>query len=1086
MEAEPKRVRRQPMVLEEKSKDWHGVWSEITLTPRGANIGDLALFENTAKARVRQLLLERFRKHGPLKLVGYLELAMTSPTSTSRLHGFSTGSKKRDTGRPLLREDDVAKAADELFETLNNRVEEYEARGSGWQIGNVNFFTLKMTPYRAALGRGWLDLPEWVRAKKAVINIKNSDDRCFAFAWTLATHLDVVTAHRDRPSNYLPYLSAFKMVGKYPVSARALPAIEAANERGVNVFGLDLETAKGPSDIILEYKATHGAPINMLRAFRGKESHYCYIANLDGLLREGNTDKNICSTCLQCFSDPAVLAEHARLGKCEETADEAMRELPPAEKALVRFTQIEKQLRVPFGIYLAMEVAEQGEHHATRVCVKAVSDYPAKFGANYKEFEGERCIPDFLEWLAKRESYALGLLKTNVPMNLTPAEEAHFQAATQCYLCEEPLAAPPNRHRDHDHLSGAFRGAACPGCNVNLHHKRFQLPVFCHGLREREAHLLMQHMDSGARELRCLPQSVEKMLSITWGRCRFVDTRAFLDAELPALVASLRASNPAALAIADVQATASPAKAAALQLLCVFEAFRAQAQRDVGLDPAHFVGVPGLAWTACLRKTKARIGCFSEGQEDMLAFVQRAIRGGVSAIRKRYARANNPTVAGYDPSKPTSWLQLLDCTSLYPAAMMDKLPIGEFKWVQFLNEDEEFYVSPSEWLDTQVADYDKGSATGYFLEVDVAYPAELHDAHNDLPLLPEHRIFAPSPTMASMASQLGLAPATLPKLVPNLCDKERIVVHVRELAQAMRLGLRVSKVHRVLQFRQEAFLKPWIEQCVAQRRAAANDFERDFWKLMMNSVFGKTCEQVQGRVDVKFVCGDNAERLEHLTSRPQFKDATVIAPNLLAVELGKCRVKYDKPIAVGAAILGISKEILADFWYGCIREKYPGAELCMTDTDSLLLHVETPDLYGNMAGDTRYDTSNFPREHPLFCADRAKLPGFFKDETGGRPIAEFVGLRSKMYSLEMADGGPAKKTAGGILLSAAEKLSHDQYRAALHSTTLHKVEFDLVQSAAHVLSTHHVERVGLCPYDTKCFVLEDGITTMAHGHYRTL
>ena len=182
-------------------------------------------------------------------------------------------------------------------------------------------------------------------------------------------------------------------------------------------------------------------------------------------------------------------------------------------------------------------------------------------------------------------------------------------------------------------------------------------------------------------------------------------------------------------------------------------------------------------------------------------------------------------------------------------------------------------------------------------------------------------------------------------------------------------------------------------------------------------------------IDVK---GTNASRLEHFTMRPQFKDAHIITSDLLAVELSKCKVLYNKPIAVGAAILGISKAKLADFWYDCIKTKYPKVELCMTDTDSLIFHVETPNIYKDMADDKKwYDTSNYPANHPLYSHENAKIPGYFKDETNGRPISEFVGLRSKMYSLEMADGGPAKKAAGGIQLKEAEKLKHDQFREAL-------------------------------------------------------
>ena len=1084
MEPPTKKARRQPLTLTEETKDWHGVWTEVTFRPKGTEIADVATFESIAKNRIRNLLHDRFRKSGPMKIIGFLELGMkASDRDGIFLHGFSSGSKKRDTGRPILLEGDIDSAVDTLFAKLNADVTEYEGRGSGWTIYTANHFTLKVTPYKAFRGRGWIDLPEWVRAKKAVINIKNTDARCFLYALTLATNFNTITAHRDRPKNYEAFFDKLKMVDvEYPVSADQIPGIEASNTLSINVFGLNLETAKGPSDIVPEYRAStaFGTPINLLRIYNEEDCHYCYITNMDGLLREGTTEKNFCSLCWQTFSDKAILAEHTAKGKCTESSDEALRELPSKDKAFVRFTQIEKQLRVPFAVYLAMDTAEtDGVIGATKVCVKVISDYANLYGCTYKEFEGPSCVPEFLAWLIKRESYALEVLKRNVPFNgtgkLTDAEETSFQAARQCYICEEQLQPPPNRHRDHDHLNGNYRGAACPGCNVNLHHKRFLLPIFCHGLKEREAHLLIKHMDADKRELRCLPQTVEKMLSLTWGRCRFVDTRAFMDADLPVLVQSLEAADPSALKLAE---GCTATKKTVHELACVFEAFRKHALKDIGLDPAHFVGVPGLAWTAFLRKTKAQIGCFSEGEDDMLDFVQSAIRGGVSIIRKRLAVANNPIVPGYDQSKTTSWLQYLDCNSLYPTAMLHKLPIGEFEWLEL----DDFKMEAVLLWDIEA--WTPDNDYGYFAQVDVEYPESLHEAHNDLPFLPEKRAFEPSPAMSAVAERLGLSRALASKLVPNLCKKTEMVVHVSELQQAMKHGLVVTKIHKALKFKQVAFMRPWIDFCVEKRRAAASDFERDFWKLMMNSVFGKTCEQVQNRVDVKFLKQDSSERLEHFTNRPQFNDGHIITPNLLQIELGKCRVKYDKPLAVGAAILGIGKVLLADFWYGCIKAKYPQAELCMSDTDSLLFYAETPDLYSEMVGDKRYDTSNYPKDHPLFNAEQAKVPGYFKDETGGRAIAEFVGLRPKMYSVLMADGGPTKVAAGGLVLTEAVKLDHQDYRDALTATAVHSVEFEQIQSHLHVMSTKTVRRVGLCAYDDKAWVCDDGIHTLAHGHFQ--
>ena len=145
---------------------------------------------------------------------------------------------------------------------------------------------------------------------------------------------------------------------------------------------------------------------------------------------------------------------------------------------------------------------------------------------------------------------------------------------------------------------------------------------------------------------------------------------------------------------------------------------------------------------------------------------------------------------------------------------------------------------------------------GYFLEVDLEYPPELHDLHSDYPLAPEKIEITPemlSSYCQRLAKDLEYKPAKVEKLVPNLWPKERYILHYRNLKQCLSLGLKLQKIHRVLQFKQQPWLKPYIELNTRLRAAATNDFEKDFFKLMNNSVFGKTMEDVRKRVNVKLV-----------------------------------------------------------------------------------------------------------------------------------------------------------------------------------------------------------------------------------------
>ena len=188
--------------------------------------------------------------------------------------------------------------------------------------------------------------------------------------------------------------------------------------------------------------------------------------------------------------------------------------------------------------------------------------------------------------------------------------------------------------------------------------------------------------------------------------------------------------------------------------------------------------------------------------------------------------------------------------------------------------------------------------TGYLLELDTEYPKELHSSYRDLPLLPIKK----------------------DKLITTLDDKESYVVHIQALKQALRHGLELKKVHRVISFRQEAWLKPYIDKNTELRKNAKNNFEKDFYKLMINAVFGKTMENVRNRRDVKLVVTE--ERRKKLVSEPNYDSRKVFSESLMAIEMRKTEVFIDKPIAVEQAVLDISKTLMYEFWYECLKPKY--------------------------------------------------------------------------------------------------------------------------------------------------------------------
>ena len=230
-------------------------------------------------------------------------------------------------------------------------------------------------------------------------------------------------------------------------------------------------------------------------------------------------------------------------------------------------------------------------------------------------------------------------------------------------------------------------------------------------------------------------------------------------------------------------------------------------------------------------------------------------------------------------------------------------------------------------------------------EVDLEYPQHLHDLHNDYPLAPER-----------------LNVNRVDKLIPNLRNKTKYIVHHETLKQYLTLGLKLTKVHRGITFKESAWLKtlkPYIDLNTILRAKASNDFEKGFFKLMNNSVFGKTMENIRNRADIRLVTNESQAR--KLIKKPNFHHRNIFCENLVAIHLKKTRLVFNKPIYLGLSILDLSKTLMYDFHYNYIKPKYgEKAKLLFTDTDSLAYEIETKDFYKDISPDVKemFDTSH--------------------------------------------------------------------------------------------------------------------------------
>ena len=369
--------------------------------------------------------------------------------------------------------------------------------------------------------------------------------------------------------------------------------------------------------------------------------------------------------------------------------------------------------------------------------------------------------------------------------------------------------------------------------------------------------------------------------------------------------------------------------------------------------------------------------------------------------------------------------------------MSKKLPYKNFKW-HYTKIDEK-----------KVMKYNDDDDIGFILEIDLEYPKELHDLHKDYPLAPE--IMTVNENMLSNVQkdihkhfyEKEATDEKTNKLILHVMGKKKYVLHMSALKFYLQHGLKLKKVHRVFSFNQSDFLKPFIEFNTEKRKQVKNNFEKDLFKLMKNSVYGKTMENVRKHIDFELV--DNPIRFQKLMNKPTYKNRHIINENLVGVEKEKHTVELNKPIYMGMAILDHSKIHMYSFYYDVLKPKYnDDINIVYTDTDSYVIKVDTDDLYEDFKEINDYmDFSDYPIERPNQDKTNKKVLGKFKDEMNGKIITHFIGLKSKASCYKVyGDEKEHKKSKGVVKHKVSNQLSYKTYEETLNRNCKEEVSFN--------------------------------------------
>ena len=872
-------------------------------------------------------IINIFNTNRNIKTILYLHVLMVrqEPGGLPKIKEFAFHSKDL---KLVLEGTDENEIYKEMVEEIEEEIQKVQdAVGSGWQFLKVIKLVLHTTRWDPINAGSYIDLPEALKNKKAIINMKNEDEECFK--WCVLRALYPKDKNAERIDKDLKSKQdSINMKGiRYPVNFRDIDRFESQNpEISITILGYNKDERVYPLKISRYTGCEHD--ITLLLIKDGEKSHYCLVKNLSALLQsqinnhKGN--RNICLNCFNGFNTPDSLNKHKEY--CYN--NECVKIVMPPPGTYLRFKNFPHSEKAPFAIYADFEslikpmdncdpdpnksyTKKHQKHEPISFSYYILCSIDGVYKPVLRKYtqtkpEGADAMDVFIKWL-EEDVKAIANIEEK-EMIFTEEDRKQFNKASDCWICGEYLGN--DRVRDHCHFTGRYRGPAHNSCNLK-YRKPKSISVFFHNLSGYDSHLFIKKLGSPDKKenIDCIPNNEEKYISFSKtiktgqytnkkGEVKdktfkivFKDSLKFMSSSLGALVNNLpkdafknllKYFTPKQAEILKQKGfypyeymnteekfndTKLPPREVfysklsgrgikekdynhawnvwntfkmknfkeyhelynitdVLLLADVFENFRDICLKIYGLDPVYYFTAPGLAWDACLKMTDIDLELLSD--PNMLLMFEKGIRGGISIISNRYGEANNKYMRkGFNKNKPSKYLMYLDANNLYGCAMSMKLPTHGFKWLTG-GEMEKLFNN------RVIQVWEK---TPCILEVDLEYPENLHDLHNDYPFCPE-----------KVECKNGVK-----KLIPNLRDKTKYIIHYKNLIQCLRAGMKLKKIHRGIKFIESEWMKPYIEKNTNLRTKAKNNFEKDFYKLMNNSVFGKTMENIRNRVDLNWL-----------------------------------------------------------------------------------------------------------------------------------------------------------------------------------------------------------------------------------------
>ena len=876
--------------------------------------------------------------------------------------------------------------------TLMQKLDDEQLEGSGFQFQAIEEVILEIYKVNDIQASSYIELPPKYKNSQSIINIKNNDQYCFL--WCILAQLYPVENHKDRISKYIIHLNKLNLKGlEFPMKVKDIPKFENLNNLNINVFELTGNVLT-PIHINKNYLQPQ---IDLLLY----ENHYCLITKLHCLINKDSHMKHVCRRCLTAFSSQPVLIDH--IDRCQK---QQPTKITFSWKNQLKFEDYYMKVPVPMRVYADFECINQPQKDP-KVLFKqipiAVGFYViSPFGNKYNSYFGTDCNKWFVKEMLKLELEANKYFETNLELEMSQEEEVQFEQAEECWLCENPLEG--EKVRDHDHLTGKYRGAAHNICNINCKQRLSSfIPIFFHKFSGYDCHLIFEELLTEAYNQNynptIIPKSLENYVSVQVGCLRFLDSYRFLSSSLDKLVKSL--DNFPIMKLEGMSDDLFKKKLAYpyekfnldnlhQQLNLTKEDYwstltqfypsdddikRTQELIDknkikngreltmlyLKMDVLQLADVFENFVESSTREYKinplysyslpgytwkavlklTNIKLDYIKDKELLLLLENNIRGGISSVMgDRHVQS--------DENKQILYI---DANNLYGWAMSQYLPIGEFGKLNFPEEYElEQIVEDLRFIPDD-------NEYGFFIECDLLYPAEIKEKTKNFPFCPYQTKADPNLFSGYMNSVNQPSYKPTSKLMCDVTNKSKYMIHYRMFKFYLNQGMKVTKIHTIYKFKQSPWLGKYIDHNTQKRTVAKTNFEKDLYKLMNNAFFGKTMENVRDRTNLEFIDHSQIDQIIKRQSKLSFKGIVDLCV-------------FDKPIYLGFTVLELSKLLMYEFYYNKLQPYWKQSiQLHYMDTDSFILSFDTnhQELINYLQENKdEFDFSELDKSHELY------------------------------------------------------------------------------------------------------------------------